>query len=71
MDWASAEVSEQILKVLRKNRITAIVFSAHTVHIFQIVDLILFGALKTIKKTAHGDFGNDSIRDQIRKLLQD
>jgi hypothetical protein len=46
------------------------VFPAHTAHLFQALDLVLFGILKTIKKTTHSDFGNDSVRDQITKLLQ-
>jgi hypothetical protein len=48
----------------------AIVFQAHTTHLFQALDLVLFDALKTIKKTTHGDFGDDSVRDQVTKLLQ-
>jgi hypothetical protein len=48
----------------------AIVFPDHTTHLFQALDLVLFGALKTIKKITHGDFGNDSVRDQVTKLLQ-
>jgi hypothetical protein len=43
---------------------------AHIIRLFQALDLVLFGALKTIKKTIHGDFGNDSVRDQVIKLLQ-
>jgi hypothetical protein len=48
----------------------AIVFPTHTTHLFQALDLILFGTLKTIKKIMHGDFGDDSVRDQATKLLQ-
>jgi hypothetical protein len=48
----------------------AIVFPAQITNLFQGLDLGLFGAMKTMKKTAHGDFGDDSVRDQITKLLQ-
>jgi tRNA(Ser,Leu) C12 N-acetylase TAN1 len=48
----------------------AIVFPAHTAHLFQALYLALFSVLKIIKKTAHSDFGDDSLRDQITKLLQ-
>jgi hypothetical protein len=70
MDSASPHVSERVLRVLGENRIMAIVFPAHTTHLFQGLDLVLFGALKTVKKTTHGDFGEDSVREQITKLLQ-
>jgi hypothetical protein len=48
----------------------ALVFPAHTTYLFQALDIVLFGALKTIKKTTHGDFGDDSVRDQVTNLLQ-
>jgi hypothetical protein len=69
MDSASPHISERVLRVLRENRIMAIVFPAHTTSLFQALDLVLFGAMKTIKKTTHGDFGDDSMRDQVTKLL--
>jgi hypothetical protein len=46
----------------------AIVFLAHRRQFFQALDLVFFGALNRIKKTDHGDFNNDSGRDQITKL---
>jgi hypothetical protein len=54
---------------LRENSLRKIVFPAHTTQIFQALDLVLFGAFTTIKKTTHGDFDDDSVRDQITKLL--
>jgi hypothetical protein len=70
MNSASPHVSKHLLGVLGKNRIMAIVFPAHTTRLFQGLDLVLFDALKTIKKTTHGYFDDDSLRDQITKLLQ-
>jgi hypothetical protein len=66
---ASLHVSERILRVLKENRITTIKFPAYTTYLFQSLYLVLFGALKTIKKTANGHFGDNSGRDQIRKML--
>jgi hypothetical protein len=48
----------------------AILFPAHTTNIFQAPDLVSFGAMKGIKTTARGDFGDDSVQDYITKLLQ-
>jgi tRNA(Ser,Leu) C12 N-acetylase TAN1 len=45
-------------------------FPAHMTFLYEALDLVLFGSLKTIKKTTHGDFGDDSVQDQITKLLQ-
>jgi hypothetical protein len=70
MDSASLHISERVLRVLGENRIMAIVLLTHIIHVFQELDLVLFGSLKTIKKTTHGDFNNDSVRDQVTKLLQ-
>jgi hypothetical protein len=70
MDSASPHVSERIPRVLGENRIMAIVFQAHTTHLIQALDLVLFGAMKTIRQTADGDFGDDSVWDQMTTLLQ-
>jgi hypothetical protein len=70
MDSTSPHVPEPVLRVLPENRIMAILFLAHTTHLFQALDLVLFGALKTIKNTTHGGFGDDSVVDQVPKLLQ-
>jgi hypothetical protein len=68
MDSASPHIAGLVLRVLRGNRIMAIVFLAHTTQLFENLDLLLFGTLKTIKKTTHGEFGYDSVWDQITKL---
>jgi hypothetical protein len=70
MDSAGPRVSEGVLRVLEENRIMAIVFLDHTTYVVQALDLVLFCALKTIKKTTHGDIGDDSVLDQVIKLLQ-
>jgi hypothetical protein len=46
----------------------AIVFPVHTKRLFQGLHLVFFGALKQIKKTTPGDFGDHSVRDQITTL---
>jgi hypothetical protein len=68
MDSASPHVPERVVKALRENRIIAIVFPAYFTRLFQGLDLVLFGALTTIKKRIHSDFDDDSVRDQITKL---
>jgi hypothetical protein len=69
MDSASPHVSERVVRALGKNRIMNIVFPAHATHLFHGLDLVLFGTLKTIKKTTDGDFGDDSVWDQITKSV--
>jgi hypothetical protein len=70
MNSASPHVSDRVLRALGKNRIMAVLFPTHTTNIFQALDLVLFDAMKGIKKTANGDFGDDSVQDYITKLLQ-
>jgi hypothetical protein len=70
MDSTSRHISERVSKVFGDNRIMSIVFPAHVTHLFQTLDLVLFDTLKTIEKTNQGDLGDDSVTDQIRKLLQ-
>jgi hypothetical protein len=70
IDSASPHGSGRVLRVLEENRIMAIVFPTHTTRLFQALDLVLFDALKTIKKTTLGEFGDDSVRDQVTKLFQ-
>jgi hypothetical protein len=43
---------------------------AHTTNIFQALDLVFFDALKKLKAAAHCEFGDDSVDDQISKLVQ-
>jgi hypothetical protein len=48
----------------------AIVFPAHMTSIFQALDLVFFGVLILIKQSATGKFDEQSVREQITKLLQ-
>jgi hypothetical protein len=70
MDSASPHLSEGVVRVFGENRTMDIMFPAHTTRLFQGVELVLFAALKIIKKKTRGDFGDDSVRDQINRLLQ-
>jgi hypothetical protein len=45
-------------------------FPAHTTHLFQALDLVFFGSLKHLKVTAAGEFGDDSVDEQISKMIQ-
>jgi hypothetical protein len=69
MDSALPHVSERVLRLLGQSRIMAIVFPAHTTNIFQALDLAFFGVLKKLKQTATGEFDDDSMNDQITKLV--
>jgi hypothetical protein len=47
MDNCSAQVTDDLIRLLTESRVRVITFALHTTHIFQILDLTLFGALKT------------------------
>jgi hypothetical protein len=70
MDSALPHRSARILQLLRQNNILVITFPAHTTKLFQALDFVFFGALKTLKATAEGEFDDDSVNAQIAKLIQ-
>jgi hypothetical protein len=70
MDSASPHVSERCLRLLDDNRILAVAFPAHITNIFQALDLVFFDALEKLKANAQGEFDDDSVNDQITKLVQ-
>jgi hypothetical protein len=65
MDSAPPDRSECVLRILGENKILAAVFSAHTTNIFQALDLVFFGAMKKLKATAPGEFGDDSMDERF------
>jgi hypothetical protein len=69
MDSALPHVSERVLRLLGENMIKAVVFPAHTTNIFQALDLVFFSALKKLKETTTGEFDDDSVNEQITKLV--
>jgi hypothetical protein len=69
MDSALPHVPERVLRRLAENRIMAVVFPAHTTNLFQTLDLVFFGALKKLTETATGEFDDDSMNNQITKLI--
>jgi hypothetical protein len=46
MDSALAHTSPRLLHQLGDKNIIAITFSAHTMSLFQVLDIVFFGALK-------------------------
>jgi hypothetical protein len=46
MDNCSPHVSDEVVAVLTNARVQIIIFAPHTTHIFQMLDVVLFGALK-------------------------
>jgi hypothetical protein len=51
MDNCSPHVSDEVVAVLTNARVRIIIFAHHTAHIFQMLDVVLFG---TLKKHANG-----------------
>jgi tRNA(Ser,Leu) C12 N-acetylase TAN1 len=70
MNSALPHVSERCLRLLGENHVLAVAFPAQTTNIFQALDLVLLGALKKLKMTADGEFDDDSVNNQITKLVQ-
>jgi hypothetical protein len=48
MDNCSAHISDEVVAVLTEARVRIITFAPHTTQIFQVLDLVLFGALKGV-----------------------
>jgi hypothetical protein len=46
MDNCSHHVSDEVVAVLTNARVQIITFTPHTTHIFQMLDVVLFGAFK-------------------------
>jgi hypothetical protein len=70
MESATPHGSERVLRILARNDIMGIVFPAHTTNIFQALDLVFVAPLKKMKQTATGEFNENSVREQIAKLIQ-
>jgi hypothetical protein len=48
MDNCSPHMSQAVIALLTGGRVRVVTFSSHTAHIFQVLDVVLFGALKNI-----------------------
>jgi hypothetical protein len=70
MDPALAQRSERVLRLLGENTILAVVFPAHTTNHFQALDLVFITAMKKLKATVPGEFGEDSMDENILKPPQ-
>jgi hypothetical protein len=55
---------------LVEKNIIAITFPAHTMNLFQALDLVLLSVLQKLKATAIGEFDDDSVSPQVTKLVQ-
>lgn len=49
-DNCSCHLDEELLQILAQNMILVITYPSHTSHVFQVLDLLLFGVLKIHKK---------------------
>jgi hypothetical protein len=70
MDSCKSHCPERVLRFLGENRVLAIVFLFHVINLFQVLDLSCFGVLKHRKAAAEGRFDEESVNNQIAKLLQ-
>jgi hypothetical protein len=55
---------------LGENAVIALTSAAHTRNIFLALDLVFFLALKHSKTTLIGEFNDDSVNEQITRLVQ-
>jgi hypothetical protein len=70
MDSAFRHVSGRVRGILGENDVIAITFPAHTMNMFQALDLVFFGALKKLKATAMGEIDDGSAHATILKPIQ-
>jgi hypothetical protein len=70
MDGMTAHTSERVLSYLGRNNVAAIIFPSHTTNLFQALDLSFFGALKRRKATTEGEYGDQSFKNQVSKLIR-
>jgi hypothetical protein len=70
MDSALPHTSERVSRILGENKVIALTFPAHTTNLFQAPDLVFFGSLRHLKATAAGEFGDNSVNEQITKMIQ-
>jgi hypothetical protein len=69
MDSVGAHVTTDVLVLLWHCNTAAIVFPAHTITIFQALDLLSLSAFRIRKRTAHGDFCSRAAKYHITKVL--
>jgi acetyl esterase/lipase len=69
MDSVGAHIAADVLVLTRHCYTAAIVFPAHTITIFQALDLWLLSAFRIRKRTAQGDFCSKTAKDHIIKEL--
>jgi hypothetical protein len=48
-----------------------VAFPAHPTNTFQALDFVFCGALNKLMATPQGEFGDDSVRDAITKLVRE
>jgi hypothetical protein len=70
MDNCSAHVTPEIFRLLGENHITIVTFSLHTTHIFQALDLSLFGMFKTREKFWTEQDHDKTFAATIHKLVR-
>jgi hypothetical protein len=69
-DNCTSHCSEEILRELARNGVLLLTYPPHTSHIFQILDVLLFGRLKALKKYLPKDNDEDRETDHILRVFR-
>lgn len=69
-DNCAAHCSREILQELARNGVLLLTYPAHTSHLFQVLDVLLFGKLKAFKKYLARDTTEDREIDHILRILR-
>jgi hypothetical protein len=62
MDNCSNHMSDDVITILTRERVKMVIFASHATHVFQMLDVVLFGALK--KHTT----GLETLDDESREI---
>jgi hypothetical protein len=67
-DNCASHCSDEILRELARNEILVPTYTPHTSHLFQVLDVLLFGRLKAFKKYLPKDNNEDREIDHILRI---
>jgi hypothetical protein len=69
-DHCASHCSEEILRELARNGILVLVYPPHTSHLFQVLDVLLFGRLKVFRKYLPKGDNEDREIDHILRTFR-
>jgi hypothetical protein len=70
MHSASPHVSERLPRSLGHDDVLIVAVPAHTLSIFQALDLVFCSALNSLMAAAEGEFRDDSVSDEITRFVR-